>query len=315
MTEDEAYAAVGILAGALPGWPANATDVFVEQFMKHAADGAAMREVCENIAATWRGEFRPSLGEVLDEYRRHPSVAAERASSVAEALAKTAGATHCAGNGWVEVPASNGLRRPCPRCSPYLSDVYDDPEKWERYLNGTGLDELHDQVTKGRDGRLKMETPMPPPCRTDTRYDPERFPDFAEGMAIAADEYRSLYGREIGDAVIGNPEFAALVIENYDHYDPVNEVHYATFAIVVDGFSGNYARAIASLNALGKRLTWDSRGKLTLRPAPETPPDDSGGPDDRPRLSRGASEATAPDPGQPDALTDAIRGVIGKMTP
>ena len=74
-----------------------------------------------------------------------------------------------------------------------------------------------------------MEAPVPASCKTDVVHDPERIPSFAEGMAIARDEYRSRYGRDIGASVIANPEYAATLIENDDHHDVENDVWYSTY--------------------------------------------------------------------------------------
>lgn len=276
MTESEAIHCVGLLAGGLSGFGEDAVEVYTDQIMKRADDFEAMSEVCEQIVATWKpvehgGAFRPGLGEILDEYRNHPRVAAQREASTAAALARTVGATHCTGSGWVDVPDGDGLRKPCPRCNPYLAEVYADADKWARYRNGAALSDLHDGVNRGRDGAMKVES-MSAPCKVDTRYDPERIVDFAEGMQIARDEYRSLYGREIGDSVVANPVYAADIIMRDGTFDPLREVWRATYSDVANGFNQDHARAIASLHGLGRRLTHDNSGKLTLRPPSEPAP-------------------------------------------
>lgn len=285
--------AAGFLAGGIPGFNEDAVTVFVKQFMKHD-DAAAMAEVCERMATSWEGRMRPSLGEVLDEYRRHPRIAAEREASTAAAMARTAGgAKHCTGGGWVDVPEGNGLRKPCPRCSPYLADVYSDVDKWERYLTGTPLHELHEAVTWDNHLRkMKMEVPMPPPCKVDTVHDPERIVDFADGMAKFHDEYRSVYGREMGDPVVANPVYAADVIMRDGTFDPNREVWHASYVQVSGAFRGDHARATAALRALGRRLSWDDRGKLTLRPPDEATPSP-------------APEGAAPPPPPPERPQDA----------
>lgn len=198
MTEDEAMRAVGYLAGGLSGFGDDAVSMFVEQFIKQD-DAAAMEEVCERIALGWRphehgGAMRPGIGEVLDAYRKHPRVEAERQASTDRALA---------------------------------SDT-----------RGSG-----------------------------------RIVSAAEGIQIARDEYRRLYGREMGEAPAPNPDFAEQVIKDLGHFDEHNECWYAHFTDVARAFGGDFHRARLSIQALerNRRLITDSQGRLALRSAVAVP--------------------------------------------
>lgn len=272
MTENDAYAAVGLLIGGVSMWPEAATDGFVAAFVKHVDNAEALMEVCEQIAFGWKDRAgHPTTGEVLAAYRAHPDVTAEREMRTAEALARTVSTTHCKGSGWVDV-IEDGVSRmkPCRRCHPYLADLFEDPERWTRWRNGVQTFELHEAVTAGgRGSEMKTEVPMPGSCKVDTRHDPERIPDFADGNAGARDEYRSVYGRLPEDAVIANPVYAAQVIMNQDRYDVGRDVWRATYVEVLTAFNGDHPRTVASLHALGRRLVWDNQGKLALKPPPE----------------------------------------------
>jgi hypothetical protein len=296
MTRDEAMMAVGFLAGGIPGFGEDALAIFTRAF-EHEDFPGAMAEVCERLARTWEpgpsGAFIPSLREVLDEYRRHPLVVAEREASVAAALARRGTSEHCNGNRWVSTPDG---QKPCPRCNPVLAEIFKTPDRWERFSGGIQTHELTDMVTFTDRKGMKVEGGLPPACKTDTRYDPERIPGFADGMAIARDEYRSVYGREIGDSVVANPQYAIDIIERDGLYDPENGVWYSTFTQVLDGFRGDYKRTIASLHGVGpRRLAWDNRGRLMLRPAPPAPESPGQTP-----LAGGPGEAAGP----PDAPMD-----------
>lgn len=218
MTEEEAMRAVGFLAGGLAGFSEDAVTMFVDQFERHD-DGEAMAEVCEQIALTWRphdhgGALRPGIGEVLDLYRKHPRVAAEREARTDAALAS------------------------------------DD-----------------------REG--------------------SRLVSAAEGMQIARDEYRRLYGRDMGEAPVPNPAFAEHAIKSLDHFDPTNEVWLAHFQDVARAFGGDFAKARASLDALGRRIISDNIGRLVLFPAPEVPVTVSE-PPSVPSAPQGAPQPLAP---------------------
>lgn len=129
---------------------------------------------------------------------------------------------------------------------------------------------------------------------------------WGEGQAIANDAYRSLYGRSIGEATVPNPVYAAQLIENEGRRD-LDGNWLARYVDVLRGFRGDQARARASLDALGRRLTCDNRGRLTLRPDPA-----AGAP--APRTGPPASPVT-PEPS--DSLQDAgalMRQAIGDTT-
>lgn len=292
MTENEAFHAVGLLIGGVAMWPEAATDGFVTTFVNHADDAEAMIEVCDRIAVSWRDRAgRPSVGDVLDEYRRHPRVAAEREASASASMARSAGSTWCEGTGMIAT--SDGMR-PCPRCNPYLADVYADPARWnDRYRAGTPLHELHGSLTVTH-GQLRSETPMPPPCKRDTHHDPDRFVSAAEGVQRAEDQHRSMFGRGIDEPPVANPMFAAEIIEGSGHFDPYREVWTSTYSVVVDAFRGDHARARVSLKALGARLTHANNGNLTLRPNER--PDEPGSPPQPPAQSPAPHGAAEPSP-------------------
>jgi hypothetical protein len=91
----------------------------------------------------------------------------------------------------------------------------------------------------------------------------------SEGLAIANDAYRSLYSRNMGEAPTATPAVAEALIENGGRQDRYGNwvAHYTD---VLRGMRGDQARTQASLHALGRRLLWDGRGNLTLRP-PDIP--------------------------------------------
>lgn len=105
------------------------------------------------------------------------------------------------------------------------------------------------------------------------------------GQAIARDQYRALYGRNPGDDVIANPVYAAQLIEREGHRD-LHGNWLARYVDVLRGFHGDQMRAQRSLHALGRRLDWDNRGRLTLKPDPEPGP--------------GSLEPRTPPPAAPD---------------
>ena len=92
---------------------------------------------------------------------------------------------------------------------------------------------------------------------------------YGEGMAIANDAHKSLYGRNIGEAPIPNPEYAENLIVNEGRRDRYGN-WVATYVDVLRGFRGDQPRAQASIKAIGRRLTNDN-GKLTLQPPDERP--------------------------------------------
>jgi hypothetical protein len=105
--------------------------------------------------------------------------------------------------------------------------------------------------------------------------------------------------------VTANPVYAAQLIEREGHRD-LDGNWLARYVDVLRGFRGDHPRTAASLNALGRRLTWDNRGRLTLKPAPDTPPQ---------RPEPRYTPPLVPDTPEPaDSLTDAttlMRQAIG----
>jgi hypothetical protein len=276
MTEDEAMQAAGMLAGGIPGFGVDAVATFVREFEKED-NGAAMIAVCEHMARNWKGRFRPSLGDVLDAYRRHPTVAAEREMRVAEALAAAGAPTKgCDGSGWVI--GSEGRRKPCFRCNPFLSSIFMEPdqEKWGRWMQGVSISDLHNDLSTDRSGEMSAEYPMPPSCAVSHRQEPggppaPRIVSAAEGMRIADDEHRSMYGRGIGESFKPNPVFATEVIERVGTFDPMREVYVTTYTQVLVEFRGDHARCKASLEGIGSRFAMDTSGHIALKGVLEEP--------------------------------------------
>ena len=96
-----------------------------------------------------------------------------------------------------------------------------------------------------------------------------RIVPFGEGQAIANDAYRSLYGRDIGEAPVPNPEFAENLIIKEGRRDREGR-WLARYTDVLRGFRGDQARCQASLKAIGsRRLAHDMRGNLALSPPDE----------------------------------------------
>lgn len=306
-TEDEAVHAAGLLIGSIGGFTEDAAKVFIQQLEKHTEDGEALIEVCDRMSTTWAGKFRPSLGEILDEYRQHPRVAAERearATATATATAIRTGATHCDGTRWIAV---DGGFKPCPRCHPYLADLYADRDKWnDRYRAGVQVHELHPQVTMTH-GQMHPEIPLPPPCKTDTRYDPERIPGHDEGMALRNDAYRAVTGRNIGEDPVPSPVLAAEIIQRLGHFDLRREVWMTTYATVLGEFGGDQARTRVSLKALGARLTHANNGNLTL--SVENRVSESPASYKSPRAPSAAEPSPPPD--RPLSATDIVSEAIG----
>jgi hypothetical protein len=142
----------------------------------------------------------------------------------------------------------------------------------------------------------------------DDEYGSDRVVPWHEGQAIAADKYRDLHGREIGDKVIPNPAFAATLIENQDHRDRDGNA-LARYTDVLRGFRGDQQTTLASLAAIGPRLIRDNTGRLLLRPPPETPEPRYAppAPTPLPEQSQAVSEPTAIGAGLSAALADTAR--------
>jgi hypothetical protein len=85
-TDDDAWAAVGLLASTIPGFDEDTITTFVTQFLANTEDGAVLREVCGTFAATWTGKGRPKSTDVLARYNEHPTVRTEREARIAAAM-------------------------------------------------------------------------------------------------------------------------------------------------------------------------------------------------------------------------------------
>ena len=110
---------------------------------------------------------------------------------------------------------------------------------------------------------------------------------YGEGQAIANDNYRMVYGRDIGGPIIPTPEYAETLIINVGRRDRDGN-WLATYTDVLRGFRGDQARAQASLKAIGRRLAHDMRGGLALAPPIEAtqPPEPPPAPDPPPPSER-----------------------------
>jgi hypothetical protein len=129
---------------------------------------------------------------------------------------------------------------------------------------------------------------------------------WSEGQAIANDEYRNLFGRNPGEDPLANPVYAAQVIEREGRRD-LEGNWLARYVDVLRAFRGDHPRTQRSLHALGSRLQWDNRGRLTLRPERATEP---------PAASY--DPPAAPEPTEPaDSLrgaTELMRQALGETT-
>lgn len=89
----------------------------------------------------------------------------------------------CTGSGWLSI---DGDRTPCPRCSPAMYDVWNDPDKYARWKAGTPLHHLDVGVTKVG-GALVLDAGQPPRCG---EYRPEHdVIDPAKGKRTAWEAY------------------------------------------------------------------------------------------------------------------------------
>ena len=275
-SEDDAMAAVGLLAGGIPGFNEDTVTVMVQQLSISTTDGDALIDVCREISLTWTGKMRPSLHEIMVEYHKHPAVVEAREErAAAHRLREIDASKWCQGTGWIT--ELDGSLRPCERCNPVLATIYARPDDWERFLSGLPLDLLRDKDMFPKDYLL------PPACKHDSRHDDDpsqRVLTFAEGMAVANDAYRAMTGRNIGDKPVADPRTAERVIVDVG-YEDAHGNHIARFTDVLEAFRGDQARCRASLNAIGRRLADTDTGHLILKPAAE-PPEAGWDPRDRP---------------------------------
>jgi hypothetical protein len=272
LTEDDALRAVGLLVGGIGGFNDDAVVTYTRGLMRED-NAEAMFEVCDRLSRTWKGRFKPSLPEVLDEYQHHPDVAAEREMRLAEALSARGASSSktCGGTGWV-LDDDGTAFKPCFRCNPFLATVWMDGDKWQRWLQGTSLADLHDDLSKDRSGEMSAEYPMPQPCKplSDRTEGPApRRLTMAEGMLMAGDEFRSMYGRAMGDVIRPNPSYARDVIERIGTFDSATETWRTTYTEVAREFRFDHARCIPSIDGIGADVARDTHGHITLRRPPE----------------------------------------------
>lgn len=166
------------LVAATGGWTEEGTMELSEEISTWGNEQAAI-EAIESVRRSWIGDFRPPLAWVIKAY--NDAVDLQRQRHPALPSGSPGG---CGGSRWV-----NGV--PCPRCNPYLHDIYGEPARWDRYLGGTPLHLLHSAVKwDASKGRAYVEGGMPPACLVDTIHDPADAPvDFVTGVAAARRGY------------------------------------------------------------------------------------------------------------------------------
>jgi hypothetical protein len=154
MTDQEAWGIVAILVAETTGWNDDSTNVYhaeIRQWPDMDAAATAVRSVCH----TWTQQSRPPFAVIEQAYR-----AELRERSARQGIPRGRRAV-CDGSGWVEDAERSS--RPCRQCSPYLSEIFDDPDRWNRWRSGTQLKHL---VV------LEDEMRMPVPCVVADRDDP-----------------------------------------------------------------------------------------------------------------------------------------------
>lgn len=154
MKMSDAEHCLGLLIGGTPGpWNEDVVDVWLDKFAA-LDDADALHRVCSDLIDGWTERYRPAMGEVIEAYH------ARRALRMRELLPST---TQCDGTGWVPT-GKPGERRPCRRCNSALAEVFDDPDKLERWRNGIGLHQLDVGVERKRDGSMRRTRGDNPIC-------------------------------------------------------------------------------------------------------------------------------------------------------
>jgi len=145
-------------------------------------------EAAENAVAvlcdTWQNSQRPTHGQIIALYRE-----AQRLNLARKQDARYKAA--CDGTRW-----NQGV--PCPRCNPYLHDVWQDPDLWGRFLDGTPLHVVHPDV-RLVNHRLEVDVPVPAACLQEDNYD-------EQGNAV---KFHITSGEALAAAAAGFAEGAA----------------------------------------------------------------------------------------------------------
>lgn len=95
--------------------------------------------VVMNAARHWsqHQEFPPVPAKLMALIEQHKTDAARKDARAAQQQA----AVRCDGSRWVHMPDDDRVR-PCAACNPVLYELWDDPPRWERYMNGTPVKHL-----------------------------------------------------------------------------------------------------------------------------------------------------------------------------
>lgn len=191
MTRDEAAVIAAIVTGATSGWDDAATTLLIREVTSWDDEKAAFA-AADAVAHGWVESYRPSLGFICETYERAAALNRERLALTARGVGRG-----CDGSGWIVLNRRSAGETddtvPCRRCNPYLADIYDDVEKWRRYLDGVPLHLLHDDVEvrtiRGKEV-MRGGHGTPPRCQIETHHDPaQRIATFLEGVEIARDAY------------------------------------------------------------------------------------------------------------------------------
>ncbi len=147
------------------GWTPEKINAFIDE-VRTWDDSAAAERAVSKLARTWMQTWSPPLGVLEQAYSD------ERAATRARTLKAGRG---CDGSGWIPAgmrESGNDQYSPCPVCNPALTAVYRDPDMTARYLAGTPLHRLSDEVMQ-QNGVMHWEFDMPAACRLETgRPDP-----------------------------------------------------------------------------------------------------------------------------------------------
>jgi hypothetical protein len=149
------------------GWNDVATTELTEMITDWVDVEAANAAVTKLIRG-WTSDFRPAMGAIRDAYVIQFDVNRARRAIAEGAVVVTGG---CDGSRFRPARFGSGVE-PCPRCNPYLADLFADPIRWKQYLDGTPLYVLHDGVTRDAKGGTELERGMPPACARDEVHDP-----------------------------------------------------------------------------------------------------------------------------------------------
>lgn len=159
--------AARIVASTGSGWNEVAT-AELTRMIEGWVDPEAADVAVTKLIRGWTSDFRPAMGAINAAYAIQFDVGRAR-RAIAEGAVLVSGG--CDGSRFRPARASSGSE-PCPRCNPYLSDLFADQARWHQFLDGTPLFVLHDGVTKDAKGGIELDRPMPPACARDEIHDP-----------------------------------------------------------------------------------------------------------------------------------------------